>query len=130
MLHIAELAQSEILRKVALILKSNIILSQFKRIQNVNNEWIIVPEEAEIIRKIYRLYLEGSTLQQIKEYLEEHHIKTATGKETWATAVIQKILKNKKYKGDSLLQKTYTEDFITGKKARMAVKEKTLLYNE
>jgi len=83
-----------------------------------NDEWIVVPEEAEIIRKIYQLYLEGNTLQQIKEYLEEHHIKTATGKETWATAVIQRILKNEKYKGDALLQKTYTEDFITGKKGK------------
>jgi site-specific DNA recombinase len=85
-----------------------------------NDEWIVVPEEAEIIRKIYQLYLEGSTLQQIKEYLEDHHIKTATEKETWATAVIQKILKNEKYKGDSLLQKTYTKDFITGKKSMNA----------
>lgn len=59
-----------------------------------NDEWIVVPEEAEIIRKIYQLYLEGSTLQQIKEYLEERHIKTATGKEAWTTAVIHKILKN------------------------------------
>ncbi len=82
-----------------------------------NEEWIAVPEEADIIRKIYQLYLEGSTLQQIKEYLEKHQIKTATGKESWATAVIQKILKNEKYKGDSLLQKTYTEDFITGRKS-------------
>lgn len=79
-----------------------------------------MPKEADIIRKIYQLYLGGSTLQQIKEYLEEYHIKTATGKETWATAVIQKILKNEKYKGDSLLQKTYTEDFITGKKSKNA----------
>lgn len=83
-----------------------------------NDEWIVVLEEAQIIRKIYQLYLEGSTLQQIKEYLEDHQIKTATGKETWATAVIQKILKNEKYKGDSLLQKTFTEDFITGKKGK------------
>ncbi|EMS72582.1 recombinase family protein [Ruminiclostridium cellobioparum] len=83
-----------------------------------NEEWIVVPEEANIIRKIYQLYLEGSTLQQIKEYLEEQQIKTATGKEVWATAVIQKILKNEKYKGDSLLQKTYTEDFITGRKRK------------
>ncbi|WP_077611617.1 recombinase family protein [Clostridium sp. Marseille-P2415] len=85
-----------------------------------NDEWIVVPEEANIIRKIYQLYLEGSTLQQIKEYLEEHQIKTATGKEVWVTAVIQKILKNEKYKGDSLLQKTYTEDFITGRKSKNA----------
>jgi site-specific DNA recombinase len=68
-----------------------------------NDEWIVVPEEVDIIRKIYQLYLEGSTLQQIKEYLEGHQIKTATGKEAWATAIIQKILKNEKYKGDSLL---------------------------
>jgi site-specific DNA recombinase len=85
-----------------------------------NDEWIVVPEEANIIRKIYQLYLEGSTLQQIKEYLEEHQVKTATGKEVWASAVIQKILKNEKYKGDSLLQKTYTEDFITGRKSKNA----------
>jgi len=83
-----------------------------------NDEWIVVPEEAEIIRKIYQLYLEGSTLQQIKEYLEGHQIKTATGKEAWATAVIQRILKNEKYKGDSMLQKTYTEDFITGRRSK------------
>lgn len=86
--------------------------------KHLNNEWVIMPEEAKIIRKIYQLYLEGSTLQQIKEYLEEHQIKTTTGKETWGTAVIQKILKNEKYKGDALLQKTYTEDFITGKKSK------------
>ena len=71
-------------------------------------------------KEIYQLYLGGSTLQQIKEYLEEHQIKTATGKEAWATAVIQKMLKNEKYKGDSLLQKTYTEDFITGKESKNA----------
>jgi len=45
-----------------------------------NDEWIVVPKEANIIRKILQLYLGGSTLQQIEEYLEEHHIKTATGK--------------------------------------------------
>ena len=83
-----------------------------------NDEWIVSPEEADTIRTIYQLYLEGGTLQQIKEYLEGHQIKTATGKEAWATAVIQKILKNEKYKGDSLLQKTFTEDFMTGKKRR------------
>ncbi|MHB8171932.1 MAG: recombinase family protein [Thermincolia bacterium] len=83
-----------------------------------NDEWIVSPEEADTIRTIYQLYLEGGTLQQIKEYLEGHQIKTATGKEAWATAVIQKILKNEKYKGDSMLQKTYTEDFITGRRSK------------
>ncbi|MCR2043773.1 recombinase family protein [Anaerosalibacter massiliensis] len=83
-----------------------------------NDKWIIVQEEADIVKKIYQLYLDGSTLQQIKEYLEGKQIKTATGKEIWATAVIQKIFKNEKYKGDSMLEKTYTEDFIIGRKSK------------
>ena len=43
-------------------------------------------------------------------------IKTVTGNEHWDTTTIQKMLKNEKYKGDTRLQKTYTEDFMTGKK--------------
>ncbi|GAU76742.1 site-specific recombinase [Fusibacter sp. 3D3] len=45
-------------------------------------------------------------------------IKTVTGKNTWDTTTIQKMLKNEKYKGDTLLQKTFTEDFMTGKKVK------------
>lgn len=57
-----------------------------------------------------------SSLGQIKTFLETQGIKTATGKETWDTKTIQKMLKNEKYKGDTMLQKNYTEDFMTGKK--------------
>jgi site-specific DNA recombinase len=45
-------------------------------------------------------------------------IKTVTGKDYWDTTTIQKMLKNEKYKGDTMLQKTYTEDFMMGKKVR------------
>lgn len=45
-------------------------------------------------------------------------IKTVTGNNHWDTTTIQKMLKNEKYKGDNLLQKTYTEDFMTGKKVK------------
>lgn len=45
-------------------------------------------------------------------------IKTVTGKDQWDTTTIQKMLKNEKYKGDTLLQKTYTEDFMTGRKTK------------
>ena len=45
-------------------------------------------------------------------------IKTVTGNEHWDTTTIQKMLKNEKYKGDTMLQKTYTEDFMTGKKVK------------
>lgn len=56
------------------------------------------------------------TLQQIKEHLESQKIKTATGKDIWATYVIQKMLKNEKYKGCTMFQKTFTEDYLTGKR--------------
>lgn len=96
----------------------------FKKYKNfmgytcVDDEIDIVPEQAEVVRKIFKLYLQGLTLGQIKMYLESMDIKTVTGKDTWDTTTIQKMLKNEKYKGDTLLQKTYTEDFMTGKKVK------------
>jgi site-specific DNA recombinase len=80
----------------------------------VEGELVIVPEQAEVIRDIFELYLSGKTFKQIKEYLEKQKIKTATGKSQWDVTTIQKMLKNEKYKGDSLLQKTYTKDYING----------------
>jgi len=84
----------------------------------INGEIVIVPEQAEVVRKIFNLYLQGLTFGQIKSYLESQGIKTVTGKEHWDTTTIQKMLKNEKYKGDTMLQKTYTEDFMTGKKSK------------
>lgn len=81
-----------------------------------NGNFVIVPEQAEIVKMIFTLYLNGMTLQQIKEQLESQQIKTATGKEIWATYVIQKMLKNEKYKGCTMFQKTFTEDYLTGKR--------------
>ena len=82
----------------------------------VDGEIVIVSEQAEVVRKIFDLYLQGFTFGQIKSYLESQAIKTVTGKEHWETTTIQKMLKNEKYKGDTMLQKTFTEDFMTGKK--------------
>ena len=75
----------------------------------------IVPEEAEVVRRIYRLFLEGQTPYGIKRILERAHVPTPAGKETWQTATILSILTNEKYKGDALLQKTFCTDFLTKK---------------
>jgi len=77
---------------------------------------IIVPKEAEAVRKIFWLYLEGKSVIQIARALEREKIKTATGNDKWHDAVIYKMLQNEKYMGDALLQKTYTVDFLTKKK--------------
>ena len=68
------------------------------------------------MKTIFSLYLDGMTLQQIKEHLESQQIKTVTGKDVRATYVIQKMLKNEKYKGCTMFQKTFTEDYLTGKR--------------
>ena len=84
--------------------------------KNEKGDLVIVPEEAEIVRLIFRLYLEGYSAGKISRYLEENQIKTATGLEKWHDTVILKMLRNEKYMGDALLQKTYTVDFMSKKK--------------
>lgn len=79
---------------------------------------MIVPEEAELVKRIFRLYLEGASILQISRALEADHIKTVTGKDKWHYSVITKMLQNEKYMGDALLQKTYTIDFLTKKRVK------------
>lgn len=81
-----------------------------------NGNLVIVPKQAEVVKTIFNLYLDGMTLQQIKEDLEFQQIKTSTSKDVWATYVIQKMLKNEKYTGCTMFQKTFTEDYLTGKR--------------
>jgi DNA invertase Pin-like site-specific DNA recombinase len=83
-----------------------------------NGELTIVPEEADIVRRIFRLYLEGSSFVQIAKILEGDGVKTATGKTEWCPSVIDQMLSNEKYMGDALLQKTYTVDFLTKKRVK------------
>ncbi len=81
-----------------------------------NKRLVIVPEEAEIIKRIYREYLEGSSLLEIGKGLEADGILTAANKPRWRPETIKKILQNEKYIGDALLQKTYTIDFLSKKR--------------
>ena len=83
-----------------------------------SGELVIVPEQAEIVRRIFRMYLEGSSILEITRALETDKIKTVTGKDTWHPGVIEKMLSNEKYMGDALLQKTYTVDFLTKKRVK------------
>lgn len=83
--------------------------------KGVDGQPKIVHEEAEHVRTIYTMYLDGSSLDQIKEYLERNKILTAQGKSVWSKQIIQNILTNERYCGDMLLQKTFTESPITKK---------------
>jgi len=79
---------------------------------------VIDPEQAEIVKRIYREYLEGSSMDKIAAGLMADGILTGAGKEKWHTSTINKILRNEKYMGDALLQKTYTTDFLTKKRIK------------
>lgn len=75
----------------------------------------IIEEEAEIVRLIYRLFLNGHTSSGICKCLERKGILTPSGKAKWHKSTIDSILTNEKYKGDALLQKTFTLDFLEKK---------------
>lgn len=77
---------------------------------------VIVPEEAAVVKRIFREYLEGASLVEICRGLEADGILTGAHKEKWRPETVHKMLRNEKYMGDALLQKTYTTDFITKKK--------------
>ena len=79
---------------------------------------VIDPEQAEIVKRIYREYLTGYSMDKIYAGLEADGILTGAGKEKWHTSTINKILRNEKYIGDALLQKTYTTDFLTKKRIK------------
>lgn len=75
-------------------------------------QYIIVPEEAELVRRIYRMFLDGLGTNAIAQTLNEEGLKTKKGCE-WHSSVVNKILKNYNYTGNLLLQKTYRENHIT-----------------
>lgn len=89
----------------------------------------IVPEEAEVIKRIYHRYLDGCTLGKIKRELDEDNVPTAQGVESWSPAIIHNILTNEKYIGDALLQKTYVTDCIS-KKVKKNQGERAMYYVE
>ena len=78
----------------------------------------IVEEQAKTVRLIYALFLEGLMPSGIAKRLETMGILSPAGKQRWQTSTVESILKNEKYKGDALLQKTFCVDFLTKKMKR------------
>ena len=79
---------------------------------------VVNEEQAKIVREIYGLFLQGRSPYQIAKILTEKGIPTPGGKKVWGKAVVESILTNEKYKGDALLQKVYTTDFLSKKKKK------------
>ena len=77
---------------------------------------VVNPEEAVTIRRIYSIFLQGMSPYGIATKLTADGIKSPGGEEKWNAGAVRSILTNEKYKGDALLQKSYTVDFLTKKK--------------
>ena len=72
---------------------------------------VINEPEAEVIRQIFQMYLDGYSVGGIKKYLEGNGILTSRGKTTWSKRSIETILTNEKYVGDVILYKTFSPNF-------------------
>jgi len=81
-------------------------------------DWELVGIYTDIASGLRLQHREGYGCRKIKRWLEEHGIKTATGKTEWSTSTIDRMLSSEKYVGDMLLQKTFTPDVLSGKQVR------------
>ena len=75
----------------------------------------INPEQAETVKLIYHLFLQGLTYHGIADELTNRGLKSPGGKDHWSQSSVKSILRNEKYKGDALLQKSFTVDYLTKK---------------
>lgn len=84
----------------------------------VGKDMVINKEQAETVRRIYDLYLEGNGLRKIQFILEQEGRKTALGKSKWNSEVISRVLKNEFYYGMIEYRKEFIPDYLTQKKIK------------
>ena len=77
---------------------------------------VVNPEQAATVKRIYSLFLQGMTPFGIASTMTADGVLSPGGKERWNAGAVRSILTNEKYRGDALLQKSYTVDFLTKKK--------------
>lgn len=84
--------------------------------------------DAKIVRKLFEMRASGKSLGAISDWLFEQEIPSPTGRSRWSRETISKLLKNEKYLGDVLLQKTYVKDLFSGKQVKNAGEKNQYLY--
>lgn len=95
---------------------------------DTKNNFKIIDHEAVVVRRIFDEFIAGKTCNEIKNGLEQDHIKSPkTGKPIWYAKTVEAILKNEKYCGDLLLQKTYKTDVLCERRINNGAKPKYLV---
>ena len=77
---------------------------------------VVNQEQAQVVRKIFAYFIQGLSSMRIARKLTEEKVPTIKGGKKWSSISVENILKNEKYKGDALLQKTFTTNYLTKKK--------------
>ena len=77
-----------------------------------DKDFKINEEQAQVVKLIYKLFVGGRSFYTITKELEKQGIKSPSGKEKWYISTVRSILTNEKYRGDALIQKEYTADFL------------------
>ena len=89
---------------------------------------VVVPEEAEVVRLIFSLYLEGKSVLGILSELEKKQIPSPTGKSRWCKRSIDTMLSNEKYVGDVIVLKTYSSGYPDNKRIASCSTEDHQMY--
>lgn len=76
--------------------------------ENLDGKMVIVPEEAEVVKLIYQMALSGDGTHRIANLLNKMNVPSKKGAK-WHPSTVQGILKNEKYTGDVIFQKTFTD---------------------
>ena len=77
-----------------------------------DKDFKINEEQAKVVKLIYKFFLGGRSFYAITKELEKRGIKSPSGKDRWYISTVRSILTNEKYRGDALIQKEYTADFL------------------
>ena len=96
--------------------------------QDSKGRLIIDEPNAEIVRRLFEMRADGASLGKISNWLYEQSIPSPTGRSRWSRETISKLLKNEKYVGDVLLQKTYVRDLLSGKQIKNTGEKERYLY--
>ncbi len=84
-------------------------------------------QEADVVKQVFALRVQGQSLGNISDWLFEHNVLSPTGRERWSRETISKLLRNEKYTGDVLLQKTFVKDLFSGKQVKNIGQEQKVL---
>lgn len=90
----------------------------YSRFLGYDKDFEINEEEAKIIRLIFRLFISGKTFYGVAQEMERRGIPSPAGRRKWYASTVKSIITNEKYKGDALLQKQYTTDFLQKKRKK------------